>query len=270
MGLPVTQALPVQVTRALRARWGRALGHAYMLEYSGDPRDLERALRGRRIPRPFILVLVPRNVYVWGVPQLGDLRRSFRGVAAMDAAVMDDVQGHMAVPPPSPPAAPLPNPPAAVPTGPPTLPLARLKREAWLQARAAAKALWYLAWLPTLPLWALRYDRALRSLLRYARQAGCRLVALATPVPLRIGNPRTPGLHWYVALLAAYLRTQAGADVVVADLYARLLAPSREPLYFLHDRMVHLTTAGTQIAAAVVQAAIEQGAARRGLLRDTT
>ena len=40
MGLPVTQALPVQVTRALRERWGRAFGHAFMLEYSGDPRGI--------------------------------------------------------------------------------------------------------------------------------------------------------------------------------------------------------------------------------------
>ena len=71
MGLPVTQALPVQVTRALRERWGKRVGHAYMLEYSGAPHDLERALRARAISRPIILILVPRNVYVWGVPQSG-------------------------------------------------------------------------------------------------------------------------------------------------------------------------------------------------------
>lgn len=253
MGLPVTQALPVQVTRALRERWGRKLGHAYLLEYSGDPRDLERQLRGRRFARPFILVLVPRNVYVWGVPQLGDLRRYFRGVAALDRAVMDEALSWLLAPT------------LAAPLAPAGAPAAGPARQVWLAARSAAKALWYLVWLPTLPWWALRYDRALRSLRRFARGAGCRLLVLATPVPLRAGNSPTPGLHWYVALLARYLRAQDGGDVVVADLYGRLQGPSPEPLHFQHDRMVHLTTAGTRRATAVVLQAIADGAARRTL-----
>jgi hypothetical protein len=260
MGLPVTQALPVQVTRVLRQRWGRKLGHAYMLEYSGDPRDLERELRGRRVPRPFILVLVPRNVYVWGVPQLGDLRRYFAGVAALDRAVMDEALSCLLI---GALAAPLPL--GAAPRARPAPPA----QIAWRAARSTAKALWYLLWLPTLPWWALRYDRGLRSLRRFARAAGCRLFVLATPVPLRAGNSPVPGLHWYVALLAHYLRTQDRGDTVVADLYGELQGPSPEPLHFLHDRMVHLTTAGTRRATAVVLDAIAAGAARRALLGAT-
>jgi hypothetical protein len=252
MGLPVTQALPVQVTRALRERWGRRVGHAYMLEYSGDPGDLERALRARSIPRPFILVLVPRNVYVWGVPQLGDLRRYFGRVAAMDRAVMDEVVGYML---------------AGTLVGPPPAP-AGPARHAWLVGREAAKALWYAAWLPTLPWWALRYQLGLRSLRRFAREAGCRLFVLATPVPLRDGHSRLPGLSWYVALLARYLRLHDAGDTVVADLYGALQGPSPEPLHFYHDRMVHLTTRGTQRAAAIVLGAILRGVARRGLLTE--
>jgi hypothetical protein len=249
MGLPVTQALPVQVTRVLRERWGRRLGHAYMLEYSGDPRDLERELRAQRLPRPFILVLVPRNVYVWGVPQLADMRRYFGGVAAMDRAVMDDVVGYLL------PGALVGPPPA--PTGP--------ARRAWLVSREAVKVLWYALWLPTMPWWVLRYELALRSLRRFARQAGCRLLVLATPVPLRDGRSRLPGLHWYVALLATFLRAHDAGDVVVADLYAGLREPSPEPLHFYHDRMVHLTSVGTRRAAEIVLAAIVRGAARHGL-----
>ncbi|HLH24531.1 MAG TPA: hypothetical protein VK066_18575 [Chloroflexota bacterium] len=253
MGLPVTQALPVQVTRALRERWGRKLGHAYMLEYSGDPRDLERTLRARGLPRPFVLVLVPRNVYVWGVPQLGDLRRYLGGVVAFDEAVMDEAAGSGRA--------------NVTPVAAATRRKQRARR-AWHAARSAMKASWYLLWLPTLPWWALRYHLALRSLRRYARQRGCRLFVLATPVPLRDGNSRAPGLHWYIDLLARYLRGQEGGDVVAADLYRRLQAPSAEPLHFYHDRMVHLTRAGTQRAAAVVLDAIAAGAARCGLPGD--
>jgi len=270
MGLPVTQAMPVQVTRALRERWGRKLGHAYMLEYSGDPRDLERALRARRISRPFILVIVPRNVYVWGVPQVGDLRQNFRGVAAFDAGVIDVVP-HDRPPGPLGAAAAPPFPALGAAVGPPLAapaklgrrawrtPPAEVRRRAWLATRSALKALWYAGWLPTLPWWVLRYDRALRSLRQLARQAGCRLLVVATPVPLCVPSFQTPGLHWYVALLARYLRAQAGGEVVVADLYARLQDPSPEPLHFRHDRMVHLTAAGTRRAAEVVVDAICTG-----------
>ena len=250
MGLPLTQALPVQVTRALRERWGRRLGHAYMLEYSGDPRDLERTLRARRIPRPFVLVLVPRNVYVWGVPQLGHLRRYFGGVAAMDRAVMDDVVGYLL------PGALLGPPPRG--DGP--------TRQAWLVWREAAKVLWYTLWLPTLPWWIARYEVGLRALRRFARQAGCRLFVIATPVPLREGASRLPGLHWYVALLASYLGARKSSDVVVADIHGGLQGPSAEPMHFYHDRMVHLTTAGTRRAADIVLAAILRGATQRGLV----
>jgi hypothetical protein len=163
--------------------------------------------------------------------------------------VMDDV---LARPPPATRVG-----PASAPVGP--------ARQLWLAARELAKALWYTIWLPTLPWWVLRYEVALRRLRRCARHLGCRLFVLATPVPLRAGNSPTPGLHWYVALLARYLRAQDGGDVVVADLYARLQGQSPEPLHFLHDRMVHLTTVGTQRAAAVVLEAITAGAARRGL-----
>jgi hypothetical protein len=253
MGLPVTQALPVQVTRALRERWGAKLGHAYMLEYSGAPADLEATLRARRLSRPFILVLVPRNVYVWGVPQLGDLRRQFRGVAAFDRAVVGDPASGRARSP-----------------APETQAARQPARRAWLVARSAGKAAWYALWLPTLPWWALRYARAFRALRRFARQAGCQLFVLATPVPLPAAGSQTPGLHWYVALLARYLRTQEGGDVVVADLYARLQGPSAEPLQFWHDQMVHLTTAGTRRAATVLLEAIGRGAARRRLPRDVT
>jgi hypothetical protein len=248
MGLPVTQALPVQVTRALRERWGKQVGHAYMLEYSGAPGDLERALRTRRIPRPFILILVPRNVYVWGVPQLGDLRRYFGGVAALDAAIVPDAGRTRSV--------------AAEQDVPSRRPL----RQAWLVVRSAGKSIWYALWLPTLPWWALRYARGLWALRCFARQAGCRLFVLATPVPLDPEHARAPGLHWYVALLARYLRAQDGGDTVVADLYARLQDPSGEPLQFWHDRMVHLTIQGTQRAATVVLDALEAGAQRGKLL----
>src|SRR5581483_1194027 len=63
-------------------------------------------------------------------------------------------------------------------------PPAEVRRRAWLATRSALKALWYAGWLPTLPWWVLRYDRALRSLRQLARQAGCRLLVVATPVPL--------------------------------------------------------------------------------------
>src|SRR4051812_2934677 len=155
-----------------------------MLEYSGAPQDLDRVLRARRIPRPFILIVVPRNVYVWGVPQLSDLRRHLGGVAELDAAVVPD---------------------AGRPPGLADVEAARAvhpARQLWVAARSGAKAAWYLLWLPTLPWWMLRYARALRSLRRYARTAGCRLLVIATPVPLQPSNARAPGLHWYVALLA--------------------------------------------------------------------
>jgi hypothetical protein len=252
VGLPVTQALPVRVTRALREGWGRKLGHAHLLEYSGDPADLERVLRARVLSRPFVLVLVPRNVYVWGVPQLADLRRYFRGVASLDVAVMDDVLGTFA---------------GAPSFGPTTVPSAG--RRVWIAVRMAIKVGWYALWLPTLPWWVLRYERALRSLQGFARRAGCRLFVLATPVPLRSDTGWLPGLHWYVALLAHYLRTKAGDDVMIADLYDRLGRADREALYLYHDRMVHLTAYGTEQAAQVVIEVIAEGAARQRLLIDS-
>src|SRR5205823_2741289 len=94
-----------------------------------------------------------------------------------------------------------------------------LRRRVWRATRWTTKVLWYLAWLPTLPLWMLRYDRAMRSLLGFCRTAGCRLVVLTTPVPLAQVQPWTPGLHWYVAVLAQFLRAKASRDVVIADLF---------------------------------------------------
>jgi hypothetical protein len=273
MGLSMTQSLPVLVTRALRAAWGDQLGHSHMLAYSGDPRDLKQQIAARGPRRPFVLVYFPRHVYVWGVPQLGDLRRFFPRVAALDAAVVGnravavvearergvgEVHGHTASLAPASVAVAAPAAHGAT--------RATLRRRAWLATRWTTKVLWYLAWLPTLPLWMLRYDRALRSLLRFCRAAGCRLVVLTTPVPLARVQPWTPGLHWYVAALAQFLRAKASHHVVVADLFRELAAPSDEPLYVAHDGMIHLTASGTQTAAATVVRATLDGADRLRLL----
>src|SRR5262249_8280048 len=267
------QSLPVLVTRALRAEWGDQLGHSHVLAYSGNPRDLRQQIAARGARRPFVLIFFPRHVYVWGVPQLGDLRRFFPRVAALDAAVVGDraaavvaarERGVRETHRPTTALALTPvvdSEPAAEGGTRPTL-----RGHVWLAMRWTTKVLWYLAWLPTLPLWMLRYDRALRSLLRSCRAAGCRLVVLTTPVPLAYVQPWTPGLHWYVAALAHFLRWKASRDVVVADLFRELAAPSEEPLYLAHEGMIHLTASGSQMAAATVVRATLDGADRLRLL----
>src|SRR5262249_27008149 len=156
--------------------WGDQLGHSHVLAYSGNPRDLKQQIAARGTRRPFVLIFFPRHVYVWGVPQLGDLRRFFPRVAALDAAIVGDRASAVVGAPergggeicgPATALAPAPVAVAEPTAQGATLPT--LRRRAWLATRWTTKVLWYLAWLPTLPLWMLRYDRALRSLLRFSR-----------------------------------------------------------------------------------------------------
>lgn len=66
-GLPRTQAVPVLVSRELRARVPDRVGRSQLVSYPGHPAELLAELETRLPGQPTIVVFVPRNVFIFGV-----------------------------------------------------------------------------------------------------------------------------------------------------------------------------------------------------------
>jgi hypothetical protein len=216
-GLPVTAALPVRLARGLRAGWGGGASCVHPVYCDVDPGRLADELALRARSRPFVVVLIPRNVPA----VLGGLGDAVRRLVAADLSL-----------------------PAVV------APPAGRGRWARLRHRWTTHA-WYVAWLLSLPVRLSLYAARLERSIARCRRLGCALFVLGTPVPY----PRRLGrrARTYQRLLAALIRWRDGRGLAVGDLSA-CLAAGDEPT--LPDDPHHLTPDGHDRAARELAAVI--------------
>ncbi|MGH7904556.1 MAG: SGNH/GDSL hydrolase family protein [Candidatus Dormibacteraceae bacterium] len=222
-GLSPTQVFPVLVSRGLRRAWGAVSSRS--VHASGKPQDLPLELGAKLSGAPFLLVVLPRNMFAVPLPmyvRMAVPRFGGRPMAAPETFLRRPTRR------------------------------GEVRRRLIGLARLAIGLGLCVGLLPGLPRKASRYGRAMDAAIAYARGRGCRCVIWATPIPL--DQRRFPGSLPYQAAIAGTIRRRAGRDVVVVDLYHRFKKIQRESQ--LSQDPLHLTAAGHRIVAEEVLAAI--------------
>jgi hypothetical protein len=254
-GVAPTQTFPVLVGRLLRG--DRRFGPLETVFYSGRPEELrDRPELVRH--SPFVLVLIPRNMY--GIPLPHHLTLALARLRGQ-RVTLEDLGARAVRKQPEEPHLALQAGGEEAPEGPGSAPgeLRGVVRARRSRAREALRWLAGLALtascLPALPFLGPRYARQLDRLLASARSHGCRAVVLSTPIPLPASE--YPGTAWYQATLARELRRHGGGDVAVADAYRRLRRLGHRS-WTLPGDALHLNPEGHRELAEEVVAALER------------